>query len=273
MTRNTKWMLLALTAVAAAAAWKISVGTPTPVEKPVAESIQGKSRVSKKKPHGGRGRRGEGGDNFEIPDAELQDWLQQAERDPSATLAKVIAIPEAPKRRELLDWILSAWTAEDREPALEWLREQLPSMPAEPASETMEILLGTWALEEPTVTIGWVEGNIGKKLRADGFQSIAESWASSDTEEMSEWILSTRPSSDIWAKELSLAFKEDDPAKALEWADRINDAGLAEESRQGVIQSWLLAAPEEAEAYLQEHPELVPKQRPEPGPASRPGTD
>lgn len=150
-----------------------------------------------------------------VPDAELDGWLRQAGRDTPGTLAKVVVITDSSRRRELLEWILAAWTAEDRDPALDWLSRTLVSLPEEAAGEAVEILIGAWAAEEPLDAMDWVKQSVPAHMQNLGFATIAETWAHLAPEAMGDWILEQESPPDVWARELVQALIPSDPPRAL----------------------------------------------------------
>ncbi len=214
-------------------------------------------------PQDARPRKPAAEDGSEVPDEELQEWLQQAGVDTPGTLAKVLELPDSEKRRELLEWILASWTSEDREPALAWLKTSLPAMPAESAGEALELLVGAWALESPLDAMAWVTENLTGPWREVALNDVASSWAVADPGAMGAWIESQTRPAPCWTRELIQGLIPTQPAKAMEWCSRIEDPTAAATTRQNVIQSWMLSEPAAAEAWLRDHPEVVPEIRPE----------
>lgn len=253
------------------AAWVIAEKNPSssaPVAVPAGGHSSSKSQIRKaSSPRNRNSPTDADNPGNPLSDEALQEWLKKAEADHSGTLAKVIQLPETTERRELLEWILSAWTTEDREPALDWLKQSLKTMPDDPAEESIDLLIGPWAQEDPSAAISWVEDNISGPWKNTGFQSVAETWAEYDPEAMATWIEGQSSPPDIWKMALLQSFIPTDPAKAMEWCDRLADPAQAKKSREEVIQAWITSDPGEAGEYLRGHPEMMPKNLPPPVPA------
>jgi hypothetical protein len=202
-----------------------------------------------------------------IADERLQQWLHEAGADPRRTLAKALALTDETERKRVLEWILAAWTSEDRAPALAWMKETLPNMAEAPAAETLELLVGAWALEAPLEAIRWVGTNLSDPWREPALKDIAASWAQADPDAMGAWIESQSALPTFWTEELIQGLIPANPAAAMDWCARLDDPEAAEETRQNVIQSWLLSSPSDAKAYLRDHPGLIPETQPEQAPS------
>lgn len=236
-------------------------------EKPLRPGISGKSRSTR---HSRSAADASDNENGAVSDERLQEWLDQASLDRPGTLAKIIALTDMVERREVLDWVLSDWTVEDRGPALDWLKESLRTMPADPAEESIDLLIGPWAGEDPEQAKAWVEENIRPPWTNTGLQSIAETWANSDPEALGAWILQQDSPPDLWASELIQIYIQDDPARAMEWCDKLSTPETVGKARERVMQSWLTHSPGDADEYLREHPEIMrPEGRPEDTPPFR----
>ena len=199
----------------------------------------------------------------EIADEELQEWLHRAGGDTPGTLAEVMKQPDGEKRRQLLEWILAAWTSEDRAPALAWLKSSLPVMPEEPAGEALDLLVGGWALENALDAMVWVTENLTEPWRQAALKDVASSWAQADPDAMGKWIRSQPNPATYWTAELIQGLIPSRPGQAMEWCSRIGDSAVAAATRQNVIQSWMLSDPAGAEAWLKDHPEMVVEIQPE----------
>ncbi|MES2659012.1 MAG: hypothetical protein V4689_10370 [Verrucomicrobiota bacterium] len=208
-------------------------------------------------------------DTSVVPDEQLQEWLHQAGVDTPGTLAKVLEIPDESMRNELLEWILAAWTSEDRAPALAWLRQSLPSMSSGPAEVIIDLIVGGWAFGNPLEAMAWTSGNLTEPWREIALRNVAGSWALSAPEAMGEWIKSQPSPQSFWTEELIQGLIPTNPERAMEWCDSLANPDLAEATRLNVIQSWLLSSPAGADAYLKDHPALMPDNLPENPPPPR----
>lgn len=192
-----------------------------------------------------------------VPDERIDTWIRQAGRDTPGTLARILVLPDETERSELLEWVLTAWTSDDRGPALDWLAQALPNMPEDSTAEVLELLLGSWALHEPLAASEWATAKLPETWREAGLTAIAASWAQAEPDAMGRWIQQQADLPDFWTTELIHGLIPTHPALALDWCDRLKDAALAASTHQGVILSWQLTAPDQAAVWLQAHPETA----------------
>lgn len=204
----------------------------------------------------------------EVPDEMLDQWLRRASKDTPATLAEVIKLADEEQRGELLEWILTAWMTDGRRAALSWLAENVASMESDLAEEVVDLVIGDWGAVQPHEAMAWVNRNLGAARREMGLRCVASHWAAVNPDAMSEWIRAGSLKEELWRDELVDEWIRVDPARTMEWCQSDPDKSWAEGARQMVIQSWLINAPEAANAYLHEHPDLVPEVRPEEPPPS-----
>jgi hypothetical protein len=189
-------------------------------------------------------------------------WLKRAAKDPAGTLDRVLTFEDDAQRRDLLHWILAAWTSEDRNPALEWLALRARSLPQEKAADVFDTLLGSWAVEDALTALDWVERRLDGAAKGHALKAIASTWSVANPETLEAWILSQTNPALLWVEELIQGWIQSDPKKAMEWCQRLPDPKEVAASRQNVIQSWLLTNPEEALAYLRQNPSLIPDVKP-----------
>ncbi len=190
-------------------------------------------------------------------------WMGEGKANPAAALGKILALEDEEERREALDAVLGQWLTEDREGVLAWMKMELPGMTEDLRGEIIDVVIGTWSAEEPLPAMDWVNKNLREPAKTESLKSLAEVWSQADPEGMEAWIIQQPSPPTFWTGELIQGYIPADPARALEWCNRLTDPVEAEAARQNVIQSWLLNSPDEADAYLKQHPTLVPAVRPE----------
>jgi hypothetical protein len=189
----------------------------------------------------------------------IDQWLKRASKDPSGTLDQILLLPDAAERNELLDWILSAWTSEDRDPALEWMARTVRRLPREHAVAVLDVLIGAWALEDAPSSLEWSERRLDEPARSLALRTIASCWGLANPETLEAWLLAQAKPALFWVEELIQGWIHTDPKKAMEWSLRLEDPSAVSASRQNVIQSWLLTDVEAAKRYLQQNPSLIPE--------------
>jgi hypothetical protein len=203
-------------------------------------------------------------DSSSVPiwDEVIDQWLKRASKDPSGTLDQVLLLPDAAERNDLLDWILSAWTSEDRAPALEWLSRTAGRLPREHAVSVLDVLIGGWALEDAPSSLEWSERRLDNPAKSLAIRIIASCWGLSNPESLESWVLAQAKPALFWVEELIQGLIHTDPKKAMEWSLRLEDPVAVSASQQNVIQSWLLTDVDAAKRYLQQNPSLIPEMAP-----------
>lgn len=203
-----------------------------------------------------------------MPDEVLDQWLKRASKDPPGTLAELLKIMDmdAELHRELLEWILAAWMSDDRQAALDWLERSLESMETGQAAEVIELALAPWGATQPHEAADWVNTHLVDWHRMLGLRIVAGSWADADPAAMGEWIRTRQPNDELWRDELVDSWIRQSPLDTLNWCAADPDKEWAGRTRQMIMRSWLMTAPEDAKAYLMQHPDLVPENPPEEAP-------
>lgn len=79
----------------------------------------------------------------------------------------------------------------------------------------------------------------------------AAAWAETDPDALQDWLEKPEQKTvqDFWKEELVLGLISEDPAQAMTVADRYFSQEEAWALQEGVLQSWLLQNPAEADAW------------------------
>ena len=194
----------------------------------------------------------------DLPDEIIDEWLGRAGRDPQSTMRQVLALPEAGERTVLLEWILAAWTSDDRSDALEWAQAYLNESPAPAAEELIHGLLAPWAVENPRDALQWVRTQLPSPYRMLGESVIASSWAESDPLALANWIDSQAEAtiSRVWHEELVNGLIQVDPTEAYARAERMPQDERVTALKGTILRSWLLEDPDKLNEWLQGRPDL-----------------
>jgi len=269
MSTPIRRVLLSLLGIAViAAAWvamkggdgKSSTTTATPDNSATAGEDTGGTRPSKSVRPAAEN---EGEEDLPEISKSAARWLDEGKANPTSALGRILALEDEEERREALDAVLANWQTEDRAALFAWMKSALPGMEEDIRGEIIDVVIGTWSAEEPLPAIDWVNRNLPEPAKTESLKSVAEVWSQADPEGMEAWIIQQPSPPPFWTGELIQGYIPGEPTKALEWCNRLTDPAEAEAARQNVIQSWMLNAPDEADAYLKQHPTLVPAVRPE----------
>ncbi len=196
-------------------------------------------------------------DSDTIPDEVLHEWLQRAGNDPRATLREALIVENPLLRATLAEWILNAWTTDDRIEALEWAENYLN----EPSPAGVGLVLGNllppWAVDSPLDALAWVRRVLPRSLVARGEAEVAAAWAASSPSRLAEWLDARQPNEvdPFWWEELVHGLTTEDPAEAFERAGMLNSTTAADELRNAVLRSWLLNDSEGLDDWLESRPE------------------
>lgn len=193
----------------------------------------------------------------ELPDHVIDSWLNRAGRNPGPTVAEILALEDAAERTELLEWVVSAWTVEDRTDALKWTAAAIKDLNQERGNELLRVLLESWGAESPLDALKWVRADLPVTYCEAGERLIAEVWAGRDAGEMASWLneqdLVSLPS--FWVSELVDGLTWENPADAFIWTSRLVNQAESAEAREVVLRSWIMSDSEAVELWLIEHPE------------------
>lgn len=187
-----------------------------------------------------------------VPDQELDAWLKRASANPPAVMEEILLLEDADRRYEVADWVLDAWLTDGSGPVLEWAAGYFSRASVPGGEDLLELLTGAAIHEAPESHLGWIRKQLPPPWRELGEKMTAAAWAETNPDTLQIWLEKPeqKTAESFWKEELVLGFISEDPARAMAAADRYFSQEQAWALQEGVLQSWLLQNPPEAEAWV-----------------------
>ena len=158
------------------------------------------------------------------------------DQDPIAASQWVMTLNES-HQTEAAALLISLWSAHQPEVAAEWI-SRFPE--GETRASSIPALAETWAGAEPAKATAWSMSLPDSDEKRQAVDGSVRTWAALAPDDLEAWIISQKPSndSDRMRKIATEVVTEYAPARGLEFAAKIVDAGLRNEAIFTSWESW-----------------------------------
>jgi len=198
----------------------------------------------------------------ELPGSQQQNmtWLifnVWAQQDPSGAAAGLDQLKDGPQRRNAIQSVMHQWAERDPEAALAWL-QGVPE--ANTRLDAMRNLFARLGQRDPQQALAMAEGLTGTQQK-QVHQALLGGWVQTDPEAVDQWIRSRPDTSDKQQLiKFALNFSEAlTPERAASLAGTLNPGPHRDEAMQNLMRQWGQSDPAQARAFLDTLPEAEQK--------------
>ncbi|MGB1127643.1 MAG: hypothetical protein ACPG3X_04655 [Opitutales bacterium] len=181
----------------------------------------------------------------------LEAIIEQQIQDGGLLAAKlqVELLEEGPRKHALLTVLIDQWAAYDPEAAAAYVA----SLGENASSQVKAALLGEWAENDPEAAAAWLSAReVEEETLSRASTAIIRQWTRYDMAASAQWLNAQPDSPALDRAVMSYTYRaaQEDPAKAMTWAESIDNKWMRERMMQHVAGSWKADDPEAFKSYL-----------------------
>ena len=166
-------------------------------------------------------------------------FRQAAEKNPAATAARALALPEGDARGSAIRAAVDVWLKVSPQAAMAWVMQR-PDTPLNLGWDLIRGAISSWAISDPAGASRFVQNLPSGQQRDDSIMSVAQSWSYRDRGSAVQWVQSL-PADKAKAEALGsvlAGWANEDPAAAAAFLARQPAGANSDEMLAEIGENW-----------------------------------